>query len=162
MSCNCLNFRINAAGYPFTWMSNYGGRVQFNSMPSYVSANMAYRLQNNWMNQGNMFSGCTGFAPGYQMGGVQYPVSTYPVQGAGMQYGGVDMSTVQGYIDGRKTRIGVIANNTTQNLGAYKTQLQGLLADESLTSEQKNQIQQLLTKITLLFNGVIKFIEFEQ
>ena len=150
MSCNCFNVRLNAAGYPFTWASNYGGQIQFNTMPEWVSADMAYRIQNNWLNQGNMFSGCSGFMP--QM----YPTtSVYP--GTGIQQGGTD-PTVQGYVDGRKTRIGVIANNTNQNLSGYKTQLEALANDSTLTAEQKKQVNEVLQKINQIQTEIQKVV----
>lgn len=161
MSCNCFNLRLNAAGYPFTWASNYGGQIQFNTMPEWVSADMAYRIQNNWLNQGNMFSGCSGFMPGYQMyPGMcpTYPTTTMPVYpGTGIQQGMTD-PTVQGYIDGRKTRIGVIANNTNQNLSGYKTQLEALANDSTLTEEQKKQVNEVLKRINQIQTEIQKVV----
>ncbi len=141
-----MNLRLNAAGYPFTWASNYGGRIQFNTMPDYVSADMAFRIQNNWLRQGNMFSGCSGFMPNYPMMPAQYPVQ-YPMQypQMGMQYG--DNGTAAGYIDGRKTRISVISGNSYRNLEACKTQLGQLINDPSVTDEQKQEINKFLTRI---------------
>ena len=166
MSCNCFNLRLNAAGYPFTWASNYGGQIQFNTMPEWVSPSTALRIQNNWLNQNNMFSGCSGFMPGYQMYPGMYPSSsttTMPVYpGTGIQQGGYDMSTVQGYIDGRKTRIGVIANNTAQNLASYTAQLQQLANDDSLSKEQKEQINQFLVRINQIQTELQKAVQNAQ
>lgn len=141
MSCNCANLRLNAAGYPFTWASNYGGRIQFNTMPSYVTAAQAMRIQAN-MTGANMFAGCSGYMPMMptmpMMPQVTMP-GVYPQTG--------DPSTVQGYIDGRKTRIGVIANQSAQNLTASQAELQALVNDPSVTDAQKKEINKYLTQI---------------
>ena len=147
MSCNCANLRLNAAGFPFTWASNYGGRIQFNTMPEYVSADMAYRLQSRWLNQGNMFNGCSGFMPMMpQMPMMPMMPQMQQAQMPGMQYS--DPSTIQGYVDGRKTRIAVIANQSGQNLNTTKTELETLVNDPATTEEQKKEINKFLTKIT--------------
>jgi len=138
---------MNAAGFPFTWASNYGGRVQYNSMPEYVSANMAYRLQSRWLNQGNMFGGCSGFMP--MMPQMQMQQSA-------------DASTVQGYIDGRKTRISVISNQSSQNLAAGKAELQALINDPSTTEAQKKEINKFLTRITQIETELQKAVQNAQ
>ena len=166
MSCNCANLMINAAGYPFTWASNYGGRIQFNSMPEYVSADMAYRIQSNWLNQRNMFCGCSGFMPmmpmqmPYMMPGMQMMPMPQMQQMPGMQYS--DPSTVQGYIDGRKTRISVLANQSGQNLTASKTELENLLNDPTVTDEQKQEINKYLTKINEIQTGLQNAVQQAQ
>lgn len=163
MSCNCFNLRLNAAGYPFTYATNYGGQIQFNTMPEYVSADMAFRIQNNWLNQNNMFSGCSGFMPGYPMYTPTVPVApaqVYP--GTGIQQGGYDMSTVQGYMDGRKTRISTISGNSYRNLDAIKTQLQELVNDNSITDEQKQEINKFLVKINQVQNELQKAFQSAQ
>lgn len=153
MSCNCANLRMNAAGFPFTWASNYGGRVQYNSMPEYVSANMAYRLQSRWLNQGNMFGGCSGFMPMMPM---------MPMMPQMQMQQSADASTVQGYIDGRKTRISVISNQSGQNLAAGKAELQALVNDPSTTEAQKKEINKFLTRITQIETELQKAVQNAQ
>ena len=81
-------------------------------------------------------------------------------QMADMQY--PDGSTTRGYIDGRKTRISVLANQSVQNLTATKAELETLIQDPSLSEGQKKEINKYLTKIQQIQNEFQKAVQQAQ
>lgn len=124
--------------YPYNYITNYGGQTQFNLMPAYYTPQQAFNIQNL-------------FNPLYQGLSMLNTFASYcnpypnPQQAALGQ-----MAYNQGYSIGLNIGFNALANLAINNINGLQSQLETALTAQSLTAEQKAQLEGLKRSVDAL------------
>ena len=133
-----INFFNWSMAYPYNYSTNYGGQYQYNLMPSFLSPNQAFDIQ-------NMFN------PFYNIAQMmnRFYCSINPFQS--MQQAMLQQAaSAQGYDIGMNIGLNVAIQNVTSNISTLKSQISKALESDKLNDKQKVELKAILKEIETL------------